>query len=192
MKRLAMILAVLITAATVHAEAVKWQDDFDKALAAGKKDGKLVVVDVYADWCGWCKKLDREVYADPKVGEKLVKNFVTVKINPEKSSRAAQLARQFGTTGYPHIVFVNGDGKKIGKIVGYVPADKFLKQLDKIARQDPIAAAEWFVPGRSRGRKRWSIAAFSRCEGMSPLTRAPVSRTTCTCCTTPIGSTSFR
>ena len=132
MKRLATILAVLVTAATVHAEAVKWQDDFDKAVTAAKKGDKLVVVDVYTDWCRWCKLLDRDVYADPKVGEKLAKSFVAVKINPEKSSRAAQLARQFGTTGYPHIVFVNGDGKKIGEIVGYVSADEFLKRLDKI------------------------------------------------------------
>ena len=91
------------------------------------------MVDVYTDWCGWCKKLDRDVYADAKVSEKLAKNFVAVKINPEKTSRAAQLAKQFGTRGYPHIVFVNGDGKKIGEIRGYVSANEFLQRLDKVA-----------------------------------------------------------
>ena len=133
MKRYATIMAGMLVAATVRAEAVNWQSDYDKAIATAKKDNKLVMVDVYTDWCGWCKKLDRDVYADPKVGERLTKSFVTVKINPEKSLRAAQLARQFGTRGYPHIVFVNGDGKKIGEIGGYVPANEFLKRLDKVA-----------------------------------------------------------
>jgi thioredoxin-related protein len=105
---------------------VDWEHNYDTALEKAKKENKLVMVDVYTDWCGWCKKLDKDVYADPKVGERLTKSFVTVKINPEKSLRAAQLAKQFGTKGYPHIVFVNGDGKKIGEIGGYVPANEFL------------------------------------------------------------------
>jgi thiol:disulfide interchange protein len=132
MKRFIIVIVGLVVAAvSVRAEAVKWESDYDKAVAAAKKDSKLVLVDVYTDWCGWCKKLDRDVYADAKVIERLSKNFVAVKINPEKNSRAAQLAHQFGTHGYPHIVFVNGDGKKIGEIGGYVSAGVFLQRLDK-------------------------------------------------------------
>jgi thioredoxin-related protein len=128
------ILTGFMVVASARAETVNWQADFDKAVASAKKDGKLVVVDVYTDWCGWCKKLDKDVYADPKVIQKLAKDFVAVKINPEKTARAADLARQFGTRAYPHIVFVNGDGKKIGEIGGYVPADEFLKRLDNITQ----------------------------------------------------------
>jgi thioredoxin-related protein len=133
MKWFVATVAGLVIGASAYAESVTWLSDYDKAVAAAKKDSKLVLVDVYTDWCGWCKKLDKDVYADPKVSDKLTKGFVAVKINPEKSSRAEELARQFGTKGYPHIVFVNGDGKKIGEIGGYVPADEFLKQLDKVA-----------------------------------------------------------
>ncbi len=132
MKRWITILAGLAVAVSLRAEAVKWQDDYDKAVTQAKKDNKLVVVDVYTDWCGWCKRLDKDVYANPQVSEKLAKDFVAVKINPEKTSRAAELARQFGTRGYPHIVFVNGDGKKVDEVVGYVPANEFLSKLGKV------------------------------------------------------------
>jgi thioredoxin-related protein len=133
MKRYAWVLGTLLLSGFVRADTVQWQQDYDKALASARESKKLVVVDLYTDWCGWCKKLDKDVYANAIVSERLSKNFVTVKINPEKSSRAAQLAKQFGTRGYPHIVFVNADGKKIGEIGGYVPADEFLKKLDKVA-----------------------------------------------------------
>ena len=82
---------------------------------------------------GWCKKLDRDVYKDPRVEEKLAKSFVAVKINPETGSKNAELARTFGTRGYPHIVFTDADGKKVAEIRGYIPADGFLKQLEQIA-----------------------------------------------------------
>ena len=53
----------------------------------------------------------------------------------EKSPQAAKLARQFGTRGFPHIVFVNADGKKVSEIGGYLPPKDFLKQLEQVTEQ---------------------------------------------------------
>ena len=58
-----------------------------------------------------------------------------MKLNPEKTPRAAKLARQFGTTGFPHIVFVGADGNKVSEIAGYLPPKEFLKQLELISEQ---------------------------------------------------------
>lgn len=130
MKVYAAILGVTLVAATALADSVKWATDYDKALAQAKSEKKLVMVDVYTDWCGWCKKLDKDVYSNAKVSEKLSKDFVACKINPEKSAQNRKLADKFGTRGYPHIVFVDGDGKKVYEISGYIPADRFAGRLD--------------------------------------------------------------
>jgi thioredoxin-related protein len=122
--------------ATVAFSELKWEQDYDKALATAKSDKKLVMVDLYTDWCGWCKRLDKDVYAKPDVQSKLTKNFVSLKINPEKSRTGMDLARKFGTRGYPHIVFLDAEGKKVADIVGYLPADDFGKKLDEIAKQN--------------------------------------------------------
>jgi len=134
MKRLitATIMGVLALS-TVASAAVEWGQDYDTALAKAKTDKKLVMVDLYTDWCGWCKKLDKDTYSDKDVAAKVTKDFVPVKVNPEKSARNAKLAREFGTTGYPHIVFVDAQGKKVSEIDGYLPAAQFLKQLEKIS-----------------------------------------------------------
>ena len=136
MKRLIVAtIAGFLALGAVAFEAVDWQHDYDAALEKAKKDNKLVIVDLYTDWCGWCKKLDKDTYSNADVESKLAKGFIAVKLNPEKTPRAAKLARQFGTTGFPHIVFVNADGKKVSEIGGYLPPKDFLKQLDKVTEQ---------------------------------------------------------
>jgi thiol:disulfide interchange protein len=121
------------TATTATNGGLNWTADYPTALAQAKTEKKLVMVDLYTDWCSWCKKLDRDVYANGTVVEKLTKSFVVVKVNPEKNTGGRELAKKFGTQGYPHIVFVNGNGDKVSEISGYVPADEFLKELDSAA-----------------------------------------------------------
>ena len=134
MKRLvAVTIVVFLTLAAGAFAAVDWERNYDVGLEKAKKDKKLVMVDIYTDWCGWCKKLDRDTYSDKDVGNKVTKDFVAVKLNPEKSPKGATLARQFGATGYPHIVFVDAAGNKVSEINGYLPPKEFLKRLEMIS-----------------------------------------------------------
>lgn len=133
MKRLFAVAMALVMTGGLCMGAVKWEQDYDSALRKAKNEKKLIMVDVYTDWCGWCKKLDKDVYTDKDVRDKLEKDFIAVKINPERTSANRKLADKFGTHGYPHIVFVDADGKKIDEIGGYVPAEKFAAKLDKVA-----------------------------------------------------------
>src|SRR5512143_2985202 len=64
--------------------APQWYS-YEDALAKARKEGKFVMVDFYAVWCKWCKKLEKETYIDPKVAEVLKADFVTVKIDAESS-----------------------------------------------------------------------------------------------------------
>src|SRR2546428_752443 len=126
MKRLITLLASLVLASMAGAAGdLNWEHNYDDALQKAKKEKKLVMVDVYTDWCGWCKKLDKDVYSNADVKTKLAEKFVALKINPEKSRKNAELAQSFGTRGFPHIVFVDAEGKKVSEILGYIPADQF-------------------------------------------------------------------
>src|SRR5687768_17162922 len=48
-----------------------------------KKDKRKIVIDLYTDWCGWCKVMDAQTFADKKVAEYVNKNFYAVKFNAE-------------------------------------------------------------------------------------------------------------
>src|SRR3989442_1072077 len=99
------------------------------------------MIDFYTDWCGWCKRLDRDVYAKSKIQEKLSKYVVPVKLNPEKGGINYSLARKHGVHGYPTVVFLDSDGKKVESIGGYVPAERFGEILDKIIQRLKITGA---------------------------------------------------
>ena len=135
MKRLCAVAMALVMTSGLCMGAVKWTHDYDKALEQAKQEKKLLMVDVYTDWCGWCKKLDRDVYSNKAVEERLGKDFIAVKVNAEKDAKGPSLARKFGTHGYPHIVFVKADGAKIYEIGGYQPVDDFLKSLDEAVKK---------------------------------------------------------
>lgn len=134
MKQIMTILTACLLATGTWALEIDWQKNYDTALEKAKKDKKLVMVDIFTDWCGWCKKLDRDTYSDKGVQAKLAKDFIAVKVNPEKSEAGQKLQQQLGGRGYPFIVFVDADGKKISQIGGYVNAARFLDQLEQISK----------------------------------------------------------
>ena len=134
MKRLVIMLGAAVFATAAFA-GVNWEHNYDTALEKAQQGKKLVMVDVYTDWCGWCKKLDKDTYSDKDVAASLAKDFIALKINPEQSNKNKQLAAQLGTRGFPHIVFLDAKGKKLAEINGYLPADKFQAQLKRIVEQ---------------------------------------------------------
>jgi len=111
-------------------EAISWWYDFDNAVKEARTGGKPVMIDFYTDWCGWCKKLDKDTYTDRTVNE-LAEDFICVKINADKSP---YLATKYGVRGYPTIVFLNAKGGVEEQIVGYAGADKFAQVMNAVLR----------------------------------------------------------
>ena len=118
---------VLTAADKGSQKSIEWSYNFDKAAKEAKKQAKPMMVDFYTDWCGWCKRLDRDVYTKDNVVA-LSKQFVCIKLNPEKDQ---ENGKKFSVEGFPTIVFTNSEGKEIHRIVGYKPADKFAAEMKK-------------------------------------------------------------
>src|SRR5438309_1785572 len=81
----ALVLAALIIGPIMNAEnsTVSWKT-INEALDQAPKNNKKIVLDVFTDWCGWCKRMDRDTYADSAVAAYLDEHFVASKMNPEK------------------------------------------------------------------------------------------------------------
>ncbi len=123
---------------TKAAPKMPWRD-LDEGLAEAKRDNKPILVDVYTDWCGWCKRMDRTTYTDAAVLAYVEKTFVPIKLDAEEEGRRAsydsrlvswrQFADGFGVTGYPTTLFLQSDGRLITKVPGFVQPDRFLSVL---------------------------------------------------------------
>ena len=118
--------ALMLVSSTVFA-AAGWSDDYEKGLAQAKAEKKLLVLDFTgSDWCGWCMKLDKEVFSKKEFKDYAKENLVLVEVDfPQSKPQAKKLKEQneklqskFGIKGYPTIVVLNGEGKKVGEL-GY-------------------------------------------------------------------------
>ena len=119
---------------------------FEEAVKATEANPKKVFIDVYTDWCGWCKKMDASTFSDPRVMKVLEENFYNVKFNAEQQESIQfgdytfnfvpngrrgynQLAAALldNRLSYPSVVFLNEKFERIQILPGYRNADEFLK-----------------------------------------------------------------
>jgi len=110
---------------------IPWEHDLDAALRRAGAEKKIVMVDFYTDWCGWCRQLDRTTLADTKVRSALSR-VVPVKLDAERGGQ--QAAARFSVDGYPTLVFLNASGAEIGRIPGYLEAGPFLEEFGDISK----------------------------------------------------------
>ena len=149
-KKLFAALAVF-SAGTVFATSTPegWTDDFEAAKAQAKSEGKLLLVDFSgSDWCGWCKRLDKEVFSMPEFLEGVKNDFVLVMIDsPSDKSLLSEKAKEQNpkvkktydkfVSGYPTVLIMDADGEVVEK-TGYrdggpEPYVKFLRGAKKAA-----------------------------------------------------------
>ncbi|GAB3910417.1 hypothetical protein GCM10028803_50240 [Larkinella knui] len=94
-------------------------------LAKAKAENKLVFLDAYTSWCGPCKMLQKNVFTKKEVGDFFNKEFINVKVDMEKGE-GPELALQYPLEGYPTLLFIDGDGKVVKKVLGYQEPEKLL------------------------------------------------------------------
>lgn len=111
----------------VAAESVYWIYSYSEALTRASFEGKLVMMDFYAKWCGWCKKMDTETYRDSRVIT-ASRDFICLKIDADKYP---EIAAGYGVTGYPTILFVDSDERIISGRPGYRDADTLLAEMNQ-------------------------------------------------------------
>jgi thiol-disulfide isomerase/thioredoxin len=123
-----LALSILVAAASLGAAGIDWRPSLAAARDEARLSGKLLMVDVYTDWCTWCKKLDSEAYVAPAVVA-LSASFVPLKINPEKDAAGAAFVEKLGVSGYPTVLFLEPDGALAYRIGGYLPAKDFADKM---------------------------------------------------------------
>jgi thiol:disulfide interchange protein DsbD len=110
--------------------------ELDAQLSKAKQENKLVLLDFYADWCISCKEMEVNTFANPEVSKQL-KQFVLVQADVTNNSPDNQaLLKRYGLYGPPGILIFNQQSEELSalRVIGYMPPQRFLEQLQKIVR----------------------------------------------------------
>jgi len=144
-KRIAFIIGMAITLlvpATAQ-EKVKWYS-IEEAVQLASENPRVLVIDVYTDWCGWCKRMDATTFSDPEVAKMMNTHFYPVKMDAEGKEDVVIGDRTFkfvdngrrgyheiaavvtkGRLSYPTISYVDAQGRVLEASPGYKTADQF-------------------------------------------------------------------
>ena len=141
--------------------ALKWYT-WEEAVELNKTKPKKMLVDVYTDWCGWCKVMDKKTFTDAEVVEYINKNFYSVKFNAEQKGNVKFNEQNFGYVetgngkgvhtlayalldgklGYPTIVYLNEKYERILISPGFKEVGDMMKEL-KFTAEEQYAKTTW-------------------------------------------------
>ncbi|PYJ51642.1 MAG: thioredoxin family protein [Verrucomicrobia bacterium] len=135
---------VFLTAPLARAES-DWLNDYKKAQQEAKASNKFLLLDFTgSDWCGWCKKFDKEILSQSQFKDYARENLVLVELDFPRAKQQSlelrkqnqELAHQFEVQGFPTIVVLDGDGQKLWQYDGYFPDGPaaFIAQLEKLRK----------------------------------------------------------
>lgn len=141
---LSVLFIFLIT--TVNAQKIEWltiEEAVERSVS--DKSPKKIFIDVYTDWCGWCKKMDATTFADPEVAAYMNERFYMVKFDAESTADVNFKGKVFkfqkqgrrgfhelayallqGRLSYPSVVFLNEKQELLSPVPGYRESEEFL------------------------------------------------------------------
>ncbi len=132
------VVATLVVAGCQPDTSKTWFDgDLEAALAAADARDTQVMIEFYAEWCNWCRRLEADTFSVPEVRSEL-QALVSMKLDAEKEG--AELASQFEVDSYPTLIFLDSQGNEMDRILGYLPPDGFLRRVQRIRTGDTFLA----------------------------------------------------
>ena len=151
------------------AKKVKWYT-WEEAMEANKKEKKKIFIDLYTDWCGWCKRMDKATFEDDKVSKYLNEHFYPIKFDAEQKEEIVWNGHTFkfvkagrrgvhtlaysladGKMSYPTVIFLTENMERIAVSPGYKDAKQFMKEL-KYTAEEHYKTTSWNDYVRGAGK----------------------------------------
>lgn len=150
---LTLTISLCLVSIFSQAQEVKWYT-FEEAVALNSKEPRNIMIDVYTDWCGWCKVMDQKTFSLEHIAKLLNEDYYPVKFDAETMDTITFQGKAFvntkqgnrpphelavallnGKLSYPNIVFLNKENKVLGALPGFKKPDEMEAILDYITKE---------------------------------------------------------
>ena len=141
-----------------HGKLPWFEGTFAEVLAKAEAENKLVFIDFWADWCGWCKRLDKDTFSDDAVVATM-KDFLCFSVDTE-SETGQPIAERFSVRPLPTLIVLEPDGTVRDRWSGYLPPDGFILEIERIVRNEgTVGALTKAVEANPKDLEaRWALA----------------------------------
>jgi len=146
MRKFALLLLLSLAAITNAQEKIEWMSMEEAyALTLTESTPKKIFIDVYTDWCGWCKRMDKATFQNPEVAAYMNEHYYNVKFDAEQKESIEMLGNTFefvpqgsrgyhelaaallnGKMSYPTVVFMNAKFEMLSPVPGYQEPTAFM------------------------------------------------------------------
>lgn len=132
MKRILVLFVAWFAFSAAYAQGIEFRtESYAEVLKMAKKQKKLVFVDIYTSWCGPCKHMATNIFTRKEAGDFFNAHFLNMKLDAEKSADGKAVASRFQVSGYPTMLFLDGDGELIYRMLGGRSLDQFVAEGQK-------------------------------------------------------------
>jgi thioredoxin-related protein len=122
---IAAILFLAIAVSASAAEGIHWYD-YSKGMSLGKSQGKKVFISFYADWCTYCRQMEKATFSNAKVIDYLNANFIPIRVNFDREKKTV---KAYGVRGLPDTWFIAENGQRIANQPGFLAPEQLLPIL---------------------------------------------------------------
>ena len=162
MKKFALLLGVLCSTLGLAQERIQWMS-IEEAyeLTLTEENPKKIFIDVYTDWCGWCKRMDKATFQNEEVAAYMNEHYYNVKFDAEQKEAIEMLGNTFefvpqggrgyhelaaallnGKMSYPTVVFMNAKFEMLSPVPGYQEPTGFM-QVARFFGDDIYQEQSW-------------------------------------------------
>lgn len=134
-----LVLVVLSLISQIASAAdVAWRKDLRQAGIEAQRTGKPILMQVTAEWCGYCHQMIDEVFTQDAVASRINASFIPVLLDADRNPRAVEL---IGIESFPSTIIISPELNVIGRVEGFHQANAFLAKLAPYGRrQEPVRA----------------------------------------------------
>lgn len=127
MKKILLLLLIPLAYSLSGQSGIQFSEQsWQKVLQQAEEEDKLIFLDAYTTWCGPCRMMDKDVFPDKALGKYYNKHFINAQVDMEGEEGLA-LGRKYKVKAYPSLLFINGAGEVVHRLVGYHDAEQLLE-----------------------------------------------------------------